>query len=113
MSAPGLDYTGQHGGLLAMAFAAGCVACFAFCSLVGKFMWGILGKAKDDEIARLKQVMAEDRQECRDMETRLTQRIQYLEGILLMVAPGHMRQQIQTALSEQRIETDRIKEAGQ
>lgn len=103
------DYTGQHGGLLAMAFAAGCVACFAFCSLVGKFMWSILGKAKDDEIARLKQSITDDRQECRDMEIRLVQRIQYLEGILLMVAPGHMRQQIQTALSEQRIEVDQIK----
>lgn len=107
------DYTGQHGGLLAMAFAAGCVACFAFCSLVGKFMWSILGKAKDDEIVRLKQSIADDRQECRDMEIRLVQRIQYLEGILLMVAPGHMRQQIQTALSEQRIEIDQIKRGAE
>ncbi len=107
------DYTGQHGGLLAMAFAAGCVACFAFCSLVGKFMWSILGKAKDDEIVRLKQSIADDRQECRDMETRLVQRIQYLEGILLMVAPGHMRQQIQTALSEQRIEIDQMKRGSE
>lgn len=106
------DYTGQHGGLLAMAFAAGCVACFAFCSVVGKFMWTILGKAKDDEITRLKAAIDDDRQQCRDMEVRLTQRIQYLEGILLMVAPGHMRQQIQTALSEQRIETDRLKQGS-
>lgn len=106
-----LDYTGPQGGLLALAFAAGCVACFAFCALIGKFLWGVLGKAKDDEIARLKTSAEEDRQHCREMEERLVARIQNLEGALVMGVPGHMRAQIQGIISEQRLTTDQMRAA--
>ncbi|WP_343518085.1 hypothetical protein [Sphingomonas sp.] len=104
-----LDYTGPQGGLLALAFAAGCVACFAFCALIGKFLWGVLEKAKDNEIACLKASAEEDRQHCREMEERLNARIASLEGALLMGVPGHLRAQVQAALSEQRYEIDQIK----
>jgi hypothetical protein len=108
-----LDYTGPQGGLLALAFAAGCVACFAFCTLIGKFLWGVLAKAKDDEIARLKVAAEEDRQHCREMEERLVARIQNLEGALVMGVPGHLRAQVQAALSEQRLDIEKISRGGQ
>lgn len=108
-----IDYTGSQGGMLALAFASGCGACFAFCALIGKFIWGVLGKAKDDEIARLKASAEEDRQHCLQMEERLVARIQNLEGALVMGVPGHMRAQVQAALSEQRYEIDQMKRGGE
>lgn len=112
-----LDYTGPQGGALALAFAAGCGACFTFCALIGKFLWGVLGKAKDDEIASLKEARAadklardEDRQHCLQMEERLIARIQNLEGALVMGVPGHLRAQVQAALSEQRVITDQLRD---
>lgn len=102
-----IDYTGSQGGLLALAFAAGCVACFSFCALIGGFMWKILGKAKDDEIARLNRAAQEHHERCTEMETRLVARIQNLEGALL--SAGLLRQQVQGVISEHRLETDRSK----
>lgn len=100
-----LDLGGEHGGMLAMAFAAGSTATFAFLTAIGK----LLGKGKDNEIALLKQdlakaddryvgmsasweqAMAEERQRCDRMEERLTARIQNLEGVMLMLAPAFLR----------------------
>lgn len=99
-----IDYLGPQGGLMALAFAAGCVACFSFCAIIGRFIWAIIGRAKDDEIARIKAEAEADRDRCAAMEIRLVQRIQQLEGIILTIAPGNMRQQVQAAISEARIE---------
>ncbi|WP_145986184.1 hypothetical protein [Sphingobium sp. YG1] len=99
----GIDYTGEHGGQLAMAFAAGCVACSAFWGVVGKYMWSILGKAKDDRIAELEALIVADRAQCAAMETRLVQRIQQLEGFVLAMSTGDLRQQVQLAISEGRV----------
>lgn len=100
----GMDYTGAHGGQMAMAFAAGCVAATAFWGVIGKFMWSVLGKAKDDRIAELEATIEADRAQCAAMETRLIQRIQQLEGFVMGMAPGDMRQQMQRAISEVRLE---------
>ncbi|MGE4323552.1 MAG: hypothetical protein AB7E60_11050 [Sphingobium sp.] len=102
-----IDYTGAHGGQMGMAFAAGCVAASAFWGALGKLMYRIVGKAKDDRIADLEATIAEDRARCADMETRLVQRIQQLEGFILAISPGHLRQDIQRAISEQRVTEDR------
>lgn len=106
-----LDYTGPQGGLLALAFAAGCVACFTFCALIGKFLWAVLGKAKDDQIEALKKTIDENEERCREMETRMAARISTLEGALVMSMPGHMRAQIQGIISEQRLTTDQMRAA--
>lgn len=103
-----IEWMGAEGGRLAAAFGVGCVACFGFCLAIGKLLWSVLGKAKDDRIAQLESSMAADRAQCAAMETRLTQRIQQLEGFVLAVSPGHLRQEIQKALSEQHVETDAI-----
>lgn len=99
-----IDYLGPQGGLMALAFAAGCVACFSFCAIVGRFIWAAIGKVKDDEITRIKAEAEADRDRCAAMEIRLVQRIQQLEGIILTIAPGNMRQQVQAAISEIRVE---------
>lgn len=84
-----IDYTGEHGGQLAMAFAAGCLACSVFWGGVGKFMWSILGKAKDDQIAHQKQTIED-----------LTDRIKQLETLLLLHGPGNLREDLQKALAD-------------
>lgn len=108
-----IDYGGQQGGILAMAFAAGCIAAFGFLSLVGKFIWSKIGSVKDDRIASLEKQLAkqeldalDDRRRCSEMEVRLVQRIQQLEGFILAMSPGHLRQDFQKALSEQRLDED-------
>lgn len=110
-----IDYGGQQGGLLAMAFAMGCIAAFGFLSLVGKFIWSKIGSMKDDRIASLEKQLAkqetdalDDRRRCSEMEVRLVQRIQQLEGFILAMSPGHLRQDFQKALSEQRLEEDAV-----
>lgn len=107
-----LDYGGEQGGQLAMAFAAGCVSASAFWGLIGKFMWSILGKAKDDRIAELERAAVEERHRCAAMETRLVQRIQQLEGFVLAMSSGDLRQQVQLAISERRVEEVLGNEAG-
>lgn len=107
-----LDYTGAQGGMLAMAFAAGALFAFGCLAALGKFLWSIIGRVKDDEIARLKLDAKEDRDRCAAMETRLVQRIQQLEGIVLMTSPGDLRQDVQRALSEYRSESERARRAS-
>lgn len=101
-----IDLGGEDGGRLAGAFAAGCVAAFTFLSLIGKFLWSLIGKTKDDEIGRLKVELDADRERCAAMEVRLVQRIQQLEGFIIAMAPmgGALRQDIQKAISETRVE---------
>lgn len=99
-----IDFTGADGGRLAMAFGAGCLATFGFLIMIGRWLWGLIGKAKDDEIARMKIAMEEDRKRCADMETRLVQRVQTLEGFILSMAPGNLRQDFQRVISEQRLQ---------
>jgi hypothetical protein len=98
-----VDWMGAEGGRLATAAASGWVACFVFCLGIGRLLWAVLGKAKDDQIAQLKTDMAADRLQCAEMETRMVARIQQLEGFILAMSPGHLRQQIQSAISEQRV----------
>lgn len=115
-----IDYLGAEGGRLSMAFAAGCVAAFAFLSLVGKFIWSKIGGAKDERIGHLERQLEKqdrdaeaDRRRCADMEVRLVTRIQQLEGFILAMSPGHLRQEIQAAISEHRVREDmRDGEAG-
>lgn len=97
-----LDYFGPDGGRLAMAFAGGWATCLAFCLLVGRWLWGLIGKVKDDQIAAMKADAEEDRRRCADMETRLVARIQNLEGLLIMTSPGQFRNQVQQSISELR-----------
>lgn len=98
-----IDYTGEHGGQLAMAFAAGWGTCAALGATLVAFLWKILGKAKDDRIADLEATLTLDRAHCAQMETRLVQRIQQLEGFVLAMSTGDLRQQVQLAISEERI----------
>ena len=106
-----IDYTGQHGGQLAMAFAAGCIACFTFCAMVGKFIWDKLTAAnstataaKDDVIAELKKTIEKNEERCADATGTLSARVQQLETLLLVHGSGAMRQDLQRVISEQRVE---------
>jgi len=95
-----LEYLGPDGGRLAIAFAAGCFACFTFLSTVGGFIWKLVGKTRVDRIAELEASLAEERQHCRAMEARLVDRIQSLETIVLFGRAGDVSQGAQAAISE-------------
>lgn len=104
MSRPSaIDYLGPHGGELAMAFAAGCVLTFGFVVVLGKWLWSIIGKVKDDQIAALKIQATHDAASCAAMEARLVQRIQTLEGFILSIAPPTRRPAMERTLAEQKV----------
>lgn len=90
-----LDWLGQDGGKLAMAFAAGCVATFGFMTAIGHFLWKLIGGHRQDRIDELKATvekqkvdhareLAEERQACALQIAALTSRIQQLETIFTM-----------------------------
>src|SRR3546814_3179420 len=89
-----IDFLGVEGGRLAMAFAAGCAATWAF--LRTTFTAPLRTR-----ITELEGMVAAERTRCEAMETRLVQRIQQLEALLLTMSPGHLWQDFQRVLSEQ------------
>lgn len=90
-----LDWLGQDGGRLALAFAAGCVATFGFMSAVGSFLWKMIGGQRKDRITELEAALAaertaretelsEERQHCAQQLQLLSNRIQQLETMFTM-----------------------------
>lgn len=99
-----IDYTGAHGGQLALAFGAGWAACATLCMALGAFLWKILGKAKDEQIASLIKTIEKNEERCAETIDALSNRVQQLETILFMHSSGPLRQDLQKAISEQRVE---------
>ena len=106
-----IDYTGQHGGQLAMAFAAGWSACTVICTGLGAFLWKVLGKAKDEQIASLTKTIEKNEERCAETVGALSDRVKQLETLLLLHGPGDLRQDLQRALAEIefRLETSGVK----
>lgn len=95
-----LNFLGADGGRLAMSFASGCIATFAFMSTVGAFIWGLVGKHKQDRIDQLAADLAAEKTRCTQMENRLVSRIEQLETVLLFETVGKIRQDAQISISE-------------
>lgn len=95
-----IDFFGQEGGRLAAAFAAGCVAAFAFLSSIGGFIWKIIGKTRQDRIEELSKALTKEQERYAAMEDRLVRRIEQLETILIMETAGNIRQATQLSISE-------------
>jgi len=89
----GIDWLGADGGSLAAAFAAGCVATWGFIQTV--------------LVGPLKKQIRELKEECEKRDERSAQRINQLETLLLLHGSGELRQQLQAALSEERVLGDR------
>lgn len=106
-----IDYTGAHGGQMAVAFGAGWTACAALCAMLGTFLWKILGKAKDEQIASLIKTIEKNEERCAETIDALQRRIAALELILFTHSSGPLRQDLQKAISEQRVEN--VHETGE
>src|SRR3546814_19568503 len=81
-----IDFLGVEGGRLAMAFAAGCAATWAF--LRTTFTAQLRTR-----ITELEGMVAAERKRCAAMETRLVQRIQQLEASLNPLAPRNVSEE--------------------
>src|SRR3546814_18378365 len=88
-------FVGAEGGCVAMACSAGVAVTWAF--LRTTFTATLRTRMNE-----LEGMVAAERKRCEAMETRLVQRIQQLEALLLTMSPGHLRQDFQRVLSEQR-----------
>ena len=85
----GIDWLGADGGSLAAAFGAGCVATWGFIQAV--------------LVGPLKKQMSDLKEECEKRDDPQAQRINQLETLLLLHGSGELRQQLQAALSEDRV----------
>lgn len=103
----GAHAVADTGGIDGASFGAGWAASTAFLSGLGAWLWRVLGKAKDDQIAtlvkrieHLEHDQAEERDRCQRHIDGLNTRIAILEAMTL----GGVRQQVQGAVSEIRTE---------
>src|SRR3546814_20446775 len=78
-----IDFLGVEGGRLAMAFAAGCAATWAF--LRTTFTAPLRTR-----ITELEGMVAAERKRCEALETRLVRRIQPLGAPLPTYSTGHL-----------------------
>jgi len=85
-----IDWLGASGGQLAIAFGAGCAACWGFIQTV--------------LVGPLKRQIKDLKDECEKRDERSAQRINQLETLLLLHGSGPLRQELQAALSEARLE---------
>lgn len=97
----------ETGGIDGASFGAGWAASSAFLSGLGAWLWRVLSKAKDDQIAtlikrieHLERDQVEERDRCQRHIDALNVRIATLEAMTL----GAVRQSAQTAISEIRTE---------
>ena len=92
-----LNLGGAHGGELASAFGAGCVAAWAFLRTI------VTGSLRS-RIKELEEAREEDADKCeRDLE-RQADRILQLEALLFAHGPQSLRNEIQAVFSEHHIE---------
>lgn len=92
-----VDWLGASGGQLAAAFASGCVATWGF------LQTALVGPLKG-RITELKDEISELKEDCEKRDDKQAQRISQLETALLLHGSGPLRQQLQAAISETRIE---------
>lgn len=76
-----LDWLGQDGGKLAMAFAAGCVATFGFMMAIGAFLWKMIGGHRKDRISDLENAIKMERESCAQQLQHMSDRITQLETL--------------------------------
>lgn len=92
-----IDWLGASGGQLAIAFGTGCAACWGFIQMA------MVGPLKG-RVSELKDEIGELKEDCRQRDERSAQRINQLETLLLLHGSGPLRQELQAALSEARLE---------
>lgn len=113
-----LDYTGQHGGLLAMAFAGGAIAATAFWMTVAGFIWRVFIEKRisaletqlKDERAQAAAERAAEAAECEQRVDGLKNRIIQLETMLMLHGPQALRQAMQAVASEAHLAIDEIRQ---
>mgnify|MGYP001765314846 CR=1 FL=1 len=107
------------GGIDGTSFGAGWGAATTFYSALGAFLWRILGGAKNEQIKTLvsrithleadmaaerkkfEDTLDDERRRCDAQILGLTDRVKVLEAMTL----GAVRQDVQAAISEQRLES--------
>lgn len=94
---PNIDYSGPHGGLLAIAFGAGWMVATALWLAVGGVIWRYFIEP------RIKTLEA-DRQ-------RLEARVGQLETMLMLHGPQELRRAMQAVASEAHTEVHELRRA--
>lgn len=101
-----------HGGIVAAAAMGAWAAATAFWMGVGAVVWRLffeprikeLKASLETERAERKSDLEREREDCNRQLTTMGNRIQQLEGVLMMHGPQSLRAAMQASLSEQWIE---------
>jgi len=100
-----IDLTGPEGGRLGMAFAAGCTATWVF---VRNLVMKPAIKSCHQRIADLEKMLEQAREDYREQLAFDRARISQLETVLLTSGNQELRAAMQRALSETRVEIDKV-----
>lgn len=112
-----MNFTGEHGGLIATAFIGAWATATAFWFGVGAVIWKLFFnprlKSLEDQLSsersEWKAAMDDERRECNRQLTAMSDRVKQLETMLLLHGPQALRQAMQAVASEQNVTIDRMK----
>lgn len=100
-----MNFTGEHGGLVATAFISAWATATAFWFGVGAIIWKLFFNPR---LKALEDQLADERRECDRQLRDMSDRIKQLEVMLLLHGPQALRQAMQAVASEQNVTIDRI-----
>jgi hypothetical protein len=92
-----VDFTGNQGGLMGMAFGAGWALASALWMAIGGMIWRFFIEPR---IKQLEKDRASDQERCREETKELRDRILQLETMLMLHGPQQLRQAMQAVASE-------------
>lgn len=109
---PPIDYMGPTGGALGISFASGFLLAWTVAGVAARWFWALFGdkriKELQDQIERLGErhaaELAAERKRCDEQMALANHRIATLEGVLLASGPPALRQAMQAAVSEIRVD---------
>lgn len=101
-----MNFTGEHGGLIATAFIGAWATATAFWFGVGAVIWKLFFNPR---LKSLEDQLSDERRECDRQLRDMSDRIKQLEVMLLLHGPQALRQAMQAGLSEHSLAIDQIK----
>lgn len=105
-----MNFTGEHGGLIATAFIGAWATATAFWFGVGAVIWKLFFNPR---LKALEDLLAAERKDCDRQLGDMRDRIKQLETLLMLHGPQQLRQAMQAVASEHSLAIDQIKRGAE
>jgi len=103
-----MNFTGEHGGIIATAFIGAWATATAFWFGVGGIIWKLFFNPR---LKALEEQLQAERRDCERQLNDCRDRIKQLETLLLLHGPQQLRQAMQAVVSEQNVTMDKMRGA--